>query len=152
METSEKLQKIQVSCQISRLPVQVYPVLHSLSLEKGQKIPLIKKMSEEICLSTFVKSWNLKNLTFSFLSKSKEFFRVANGKVKSLVPCSRHFQTWGMTVNGKCLTAKISEYHKIEKDVSLSDILEPEPDQKYFLSKEVTEKILGESGKICRTA
>lgn len=48
----------------------------------------------------------------------------------------------GMMQNGKCSTPKISECHRTEKGVSLSDILEAEAPQKYFLSKEQTEKIV----------
>ena len=48
----------------------------------------------------------------------------------------------GMMQNGRCSTPKISEFHKTGKDVSLSDILEGEVPQKYFLSKEQTEKIV----------
>lgn len=47
-----------------------------------------------------------------------------------------------MMQNGKCSTPKILEYHRTEKGVSLSDILEGEVLQKYFLSKEQTEKIV----------
>lgn len=47
-----------------------------------------------------------------------------------------------MMLNGKCSTPKIMECHKIGKGVSLSDILEEEVPQKYFLSKEQTEKIV----------
>ena len=47
-----------------------------------------------------------------------------------------------MMQNGKCSTPKISEYHRTEKGASLSDILEGEVLQKYFLSKEQTEKIV----------
>ena len=39
-----------------------------------------------------------------------------------------------MTANGKCLTAKITECHRTGSECSLSDILEEQPDQKYFLS------------------
>ena len=42
----------------------------------------------------------------------------------------------GMMQNGKCLTARISEFHKTENECSLSDILETNPDPKYFLSWE----------------
>ena len=48
----------------------------------------------------------------------------------------------GMMQNGKCSTPKISECHKTERGASLSDILEGEVRQKYFLSKEQTEKIV----------
>lgn len=51
-------------------------------------------------------------------------------------------QGGGMMQNGRCSTQKISECHKTEKGVSLSDILEGEVQQKYFLSKEQTEKIV----------
>ena len=47
-----------------------------------------------------------------------------------------------MMQNGKCSTPKISECRRTEKGVSLSDILEAEAPQKYFLSKEQTEKIV----------
>lgn len=48
----------------------------------------------------------------------------------------------GMMQNGRCSTPKISECHRTEKGVSLSGILEAEAQQKYFLSKEQTEKIV----------
>lgn len=47
-----------------------------------------------------------------------------------------------MMQNGKCSTLKTSECCKTEKGCSLSDILEDEVPQKYFLSKEQTEKIV----------
>jgi DNA (cytosine-5)-methyltransferase 1 len=55
---------------------------------------------------------------------------------------SRSWMAWGMTVNGSCLTAKISESHSIEKGFSLSDILEENPDQKYFLSESQVERMM----------
>lgn len=42
----------------------------------------------------------------------------------------------GMMLNGKCLTAKISEFPKTENVCSLSDILEENVPQEYFLSQE----------------
>ena len=48
----------------------------------------------------------------------------------------------GMMQNGRCLTPKILEYHKTGSGALLSDILEAEVPQKYFLSKEQTEKIV----------
>jgi len=47
---------------------------------------------------------------------------------------SQSLMNWGMTANGKCLTAKISAFPKTGNGCSLSDILEEQPDQKYFLS------------------
>ena len=51
-------------------------------------------------------------------------------------------QGGGTMQNGKCSTLKTSECLKIEKGCSLSDILEDEVPQKYFLPKEQTEKIV----------
>ena len=56
--------------------------------------------------------------------------------------CSLKWSGRGMMQNGKCSTPKILECHKTGKDVLLSDILEAEVPQKYFLSKEQTEKIV----------
>lgn len=51
-------------------------------------------------------------------------------------------QGGGMMQNGKCSTPEILECHRTEKGASLSGILEAEVPQKYFLSKEQTEKIV----------
>lgn len=51
--------------------------------------------------------------------------------------------TWGMVLNGRCLTARTSGFPKTGKGCSLSDILEDSVEEKYFLSLEATEKILG---------
>ena len=48
----------------------------------------------------------------------------------------------GTMRNGKFSTQNISESRKTENVVLLSDILEEEVDQKYFLSKEQTERII----------
>ena len=56
--------------------------------------------------------------------------------------CSLKWSRGGMMQNGRCSTPKISECHKTEKGVSLSDILEAGVPQKYFLSKEQVEKIV----------
>jgi DNA (cytosine-5)-methyltransferase 1 len=56
--------------------------------------------------------------------------------------CSLKWSREGMMQNGRCSTPKISECHKTGKDVLLSDILEEEVPQKYFLSKEQTKKIV----------
>ncbi len=47
----------------------------------------------------------------------------------------------GMTSNGKCLTARISESPRIGNECSLSDILEEHVDQKYFLSEKVIKSL-----------
>jgi hypothetical protein len=51
-----------------------------------------------------------------------------------LQPSSPRLMNWGMTVNGKLLTARITESPKTGNESSLSVILEEHPDPKYFLS------------------
>jgi hypothetical protein len=50
-----------------------------------------------------------------------------------------HWYNWTIWGKSGCLTAKITESHKIEKGCSLSDILEENPDPKYFLSEKMVE-------------
>ncbi len=76
--------------------------------------------------------FSLKMLKVYFLTSLEKLSRQSLGFLPTL----------GMTFNGKCLTARASEFHKIGKGYSLSDILEPYPDQKYFLSEEQTRKLL----------
>ena len=54
---------------------------------------------------------------------------------------SQVWMNWGMTCNGSVLTARISESHRIGSESLLSEILEDTPDQKYFLSEDVMQKI-----------
>ena len=60
---------------------------------------------------------------------------------------SKSWMAWGMTVNGSCLTAKISASRNTEKGYSLSDILEETPDQKYSLSAEQVEAMMKRTRK-----
>ena len=55
---------------------------------------------------------------------------------------STRLMNWGMMWNGKCLTAKISVSHKTENVCILSDILEEQVDDQYFLSSEKTERLI----------
>jgi site-specific DNA-cytosine methylase len=64
---------------------------------------------------------------------------LSHDKGKRSLPSSPRLMNWGMTVNGKCLTAKISESHRTGKECSLSDILEEQVDQKYFLSDKASQ-------------
>ena len=49
---------------------------------------------------------------------------------------------WGTIANGRFSTQKTGECHRTENACILSDILEAEVPQKYFLSREQTERIL----------
>ena len=56
--------------------------------------------------------------------------------------------TWGMSINGKFLTAKTSVSPRIGKECSLSEILEENVDQKYFLSRKLVMGFLNKGGGI----
>ncbi|CEY00861.1 methyl transferase [Streptococcus pneumoniae] len=55
---------------------------------------------------------------------------------------SQRWMNWGMMWNGKCLTAKILESPKIGNVCSLSDILEKEAPEEFFLSEEQIENLI----------
>ena len=61
------------------------------------------------------------------------------------VPSSPRFMTWGMVLNGQCLTAPILVPRTQESAFSLSDILIPDASEKYYLSSEQTERLLYKS-------
>lgn len=55
---------------------------------------------------------------------------------------SKQWQNWGILWNGKCVTASILESRKTESECSLSDILEPDTDEKYFLSEYTIDRLM----------
>lgn len=55
---------------------------------------------------------------------------------------SMRWQMWGTMRNGKCLTADISESHRIEQECSLSDIFEGGVADKYFLSPQTLQRLM----------
>lgn len=74
------------------------------------------------------------------LRTSKGYYLTMKGAHS--LPSSPRLMSWGMTVNGKCLTARISVSPKTGNASTLSDILEEHPGQKYFLSEEQTKRIM----------
>lgn len=65
-----------------------------------------------------------------------------HGGVSRSRSSSPRWQTWGILSNGKCLTADISECRRIEKECSLSDILEKTVPKKYFLSQQTIQRLM----------
>ena len=55
---------------------------------------------------------------------------------------SQVWMNWGMTCNGNVLTAKILESHRVGNESSLSEILETDPDPKYFLSEDAIQRMV----------
>ena len=52
--------------------------------------------------------------------------------------------TWGISFGGVCLTARIMESPRGEREYLLKDILEENVEEKYYLSEEMMRKILVE--------
>lgn len=81
-----------------------------------------------------------KRPTYLFIENVKNLLSVNGGWdfARLLIEMDRG----GTMQNGRYSTLNISECHKTENVVLLSDILEVEVPQKYFLSKEQTERII----------
>ena len=62
-------------------------------------------------------------------------------------PFSERWMKWGMTANGRCLTANTTESRRTGSECLLSDILEDNPDRKYFLSEKQTKYIQNQVDK-----
>lgn len=76
--------------------------------------------------------WSMKTL--------KECYQATTDGIS--YPYFLEWKNWGMTLNGRLSTQSISDYLRIGKECTLSDILEPVVENKYYLSKAQTEKIV----------
>ena len=126
METSQKstLQLFPTSTVSSE--VFLAKLFQSLENENDLKIP------DERSSLSLREYCEQNNLDYSSLKVLEDCSVMTTEKLSA--PSSPRLMSWGMTVNGKCLTAKITECHRTGSECSLSDILEEQPDQKYFLS------------------
>ncbi len=64
-----------------------------------------------------------------------------------LLSSSPRWMSWGIMSSGQCLTAPISTSPNQGEGCSLSDILIPDAPEKYFLSSEMTQKLLYKSSE-----
>ena len=85
------------------------------------------------------------NLDIYSLKTSKDYYTTTEGLRSG--QSSKRWKNWGTTSNGKCLTANISGYHNTANECSLSDILEEQVGEKYFLSETVTKKLISYQAK-----
>src|SRR3990167_8979298 len=109
----------------------------SLSQEKDWALKIQGELS-------FLKSQGLlkeeSHKSFS-LKMLKGYYHTIKGEHLQLsLP---HLMNWGIMQNGRFLTASILESHKIGKGCLLSDILEEQVANKYFLSSQMKKRILG---------
>ena len=82
---------------------------------------------------------NKKDLDYCYLKTLGDYYLTIKGK--RLQSFSQRWMSSGMMLNGRCSIANIS-FHRTGKGYSLSDILEENPDQKYFLSKAMIRGIM----------
>ncbi len=115
--------------------VRTYPLQES----KPDFKETVQACFSELCTLSDSSKKKINPLTFSLRTLKICLVLMEDGISPD---CSLKWSSGGMMQNGRCSTPKILECHKTGKDVSLSDILEGEAPQKYFLSKEQTEKIV----------
>jgi len=135
MVTSQKLTP--PNSPISTVLLAASLAKHLASLESA----VVLKIPEGRYSLTLPEYLKQNNLGSSSLKTSKDFLVTTTAILSK--PSSLRLMSWGTTVNGKCLTARITESPKTENALSLSDILEEHPDPKYFLSEQMTARILG---------
>src|SRR3990167_4748235 len=133
-QTSEKSMQMKLKTMTSS--AQDSHANRSLSQEKEWGL----KIQEEL---SFLKSQGLlktnDHKSFS-LKMLKGYYHTIKGEHLPLsLP---HLMNWGIMQNGKCLTANILEFHRIGKGYLLSDILEEQVADKYFLSDKMVQNLL----------
>lgn len=98
------------------------------------------KIQEERCSLKLQELLPLKNQS---ISSSKMFpVCLTMTQAKHLKQSSVHWMAWGIMCAGRYLTAKILEFHNLENECILSDILEDNVPEKYYLSRKQAEKLL----------
>ena len=90
------------------------------------------------------------DLDIFYLKMYPDCYRIT--KARRSTRSSVRYRTWGITWNGRCLTARISESLSPEKECILSDILMKDVPEKYYLSREQTEHLLYKSFRAVKGA
>ena len=134
----------QKKCPISICLSEVFPVSHSAWQENGADL-----RTQEV-LSSII-SPELSSISDLQLFSLKMFpvcYRMVRGKLTSR--SSARFRNWGIVLNGLCITAQASEFRNPVSECTLSDILEQNVPEKYFLSNASLLKILNGSSTVRR--
>lgn len=92
------------------------------------------RILEVLCSSKLLERPNRFNHVF-YSWKTSRAYSITT-RERHFEQSSLHWMSWGMMLNGKSLTVKISKSHKTEKGSLLSDILEDTVPDSYFLSEE----------------
>lgn len=113
-----------------------------LMLESGEDSQILEAHSS----LRYAECYGLNNLTMYSLKISKKFSGMIT--LKPFIPSLHRFQNWGSIVNGKCLTANVRVYPKIETGCSLLELLETNPSDKYYLSSIQQERVIAHTLKL----
>jgi len=135
--TGETVQKsIQANYQTLICSVEDFLAKHSQSLEKGE----VLKIPEVQCFLRLREYLKLKDLKLYSSKTSKAYSITTKGKL--LESSFKRWMNWGIMFNGWFLTANFSEFPRTERGYSLSEILEENVDQKYYLSEKQTTNLI----------
>ena len=135
MKTHEP--SIQTTCPKLILSVRDFHAKASRLLENGSDS---KTIQEELSSLKLPESLKRNGLHFFFWKMSPVCYRMT--QAGHLKPSSPRLLNWGMVLNGVCITAQISESRSSEDGCTLSQILEEEVLEGYFLSPVAMQKIL----------
>ena len=105
-----------------------------------QETDEVLKIHEELCSLRLLGSHLFSDLDIYSLRMSKDSSTMT--EELHLKPSSEPWMNWGMMWNGKCLTAKTLESPKIGNVCSLSDILEENVPEEFFLSQALADKLI----------
>ena len=100
----------------------------------------VLKIHEELCSLKSVGSHLFSDLNIYSLRTSEDSSTMTEGL--HLKPSSEPWTNWGTMWNGKCLIARILESPKIGSVCSLSDILEENVPETFFLSAEKVNNLI----------
>lgn len=92
------------------------------------------------CSTKLPELLQLKDLHCYCLKTLEDYFQHKTDTVSSTY--FKRWMNWGTMSNGAVLTAKISVFPKVGKECSLSDIIETDVPDKYFLSQKQTDYLL----------
>ena len=106
----------------------------------SQDIDEDSTIQEVPCFSSLLGSWNKQNHRFVCLRTSRAYYHTT--KDAHLKPSSKRWMSSGMTSSGNCLTVKTSASLKKGNGCSLSDILEDDVPEKYFLTPDQEAKLI----------
>ncbi len=127
----------QTICPTSISSVQAFHAKASLLPASGSDLQTIQ---EELSSLKLPESLKRNGLHIFSWKMSRVCYRMTGAG--RLMPSSPHLLSWGMISNGVCITAQISESRSSEGGCTLSQVLEDEAPDGYFLSPAATRKIL----------